>query len=64
MKDITELNNFERDFEGPITADLDEKMTVYDFRGLLKYCNDHNISPEEMTDEQRNKFVIDKNTSK
>ena len=35
MKDITELNSFERDFEGPLTADLDEKATVYDFRGRI-----------------------------
>lgn len=63
MKDITELNSFERDFEGPLTADLDVKATVYDFRGLLKYCRDNNINPEQMDDEQRNKFII-KDTSK
>lgn len=56
MKDIINLNEPDY-FNGPLCAPMDESiLKKYYIRGLIKYCEEKNVSFEELTPEELKQF--------
>lgn len=45
------------DFGGPLTEPLGDS-TLYRFRDLLKYCEEHNVLPENLSEEELKQFEL------
>jgi len=45
---------------GCFTVPINENTPVYDFRSMLKYCDEKGIDSAELTDEQLKQFEVTK----
>ena len=50
----SELDNY-----GPLTEPWKKGDPIYDFRALLKYCEEKGVEPHKLPDEERDKFIIE-----
>lgn len=64
-KDLEKMERFEKGFpDGIYVKPSDEEIPRIKFRALSRYCAEKGLSPKDLTDEERNQFIIHEDEEK